>query len=285
MRYGDLQISDWPYNSDSSCQTKSKPNLNPSSKIPGLDRCLGSEARSTSHRAWQGIGRPPQHAGQHVRNDRALPGLGEREDVWQKDTVSVIHVGGFGSFLWKCYQWWQTLPLDAVSQAPKPPSHVQRRSLAFCQPEAPMGWFAKYRVGREAKVALGSSICALALVYGAATSKNMEKASFGATFCSIPHWWMILKGFCTFVPKNWEVSRKYPCITQAVSRCTIFRAASARMKVPKAPLMLQLGCILTLVIQLATHVLKSSTNSTCGRQQWSPGTGERILVYLLSFWN
>ena len=187
--------------------------------------------------------------------------------MWQKDTVSVTHVGGFGSFLWKCYRRWQTLPLDAASQAPKPPSHAQRGSLPFCQPEAPMGRFAKYGGGREAKVALESSVCALALVYGAATSKNMEKESFGATFCSIPHWWMILKGFCTFVPKNWEMSGKYPCTTQAVSRCTIFRAASARMKVPKAPLIPQLGCVLTLVIQLATHVLKSPSNSTRGRQQ------------------
>lgn len=74
-----------------------------------------------------------------------------------------------------------------------------------------------------------------------------------------------------------------PCTTQALSRCTTFRKASARMKVPQASLIPQLGLVLTLVIQLATHVLKSPTSSTHGRQQRSPGTGERILVYLLSF--
>lgn len=126
----------------------------------------------------------------------------------RKTQSPYIHMGGFGSFLWKCYQRWQTLPLDAANQALKPPSHVQHG----CQPEAPMGQFVKYRVGREAKVALGFLICALALVYRAATSKNMEKASFGATFCSIPHWWMILKRFCTFVPKNWEVSGNTPAV-------------------------------------------------------------------------
>jgi len=138
-----------------------------------------------------------------------------------------------------------------ASFASKPTSHVQRGSLAFCQPEAPKG---RFRGGQEAKVVLGSSVCPLALVYGAAASKNMERESFGATFCSIPYWWMIL--ICNFVPKNREVFGKYPCTTQAVSRCTIFRAASVGMKVPKAPLILQLGCVLTLVIQLATRAEK-----------------------------
>lgn len=80
-------------------------------------------------------------------------------------------------------------------------SASQRLPWAICQ-----AWR-----GQEAKVALGSSV--LALVYGAATSENMEKERFGATFCSIPHWWMIFKGFCVLLPKIWEVFGKYPCIT------------------------------------------------------------------------
>lgn len=42
----------------------------------------------------------------------------------------------------------------------------------------------------------------------------------------------------------WDIS----LYDTAVSRCTMFRAASARMKVPQAPLIPQLGCDLTLVI-------------------------------------
>lgn len=109
---------------------------------------------------------------------------------------------------------------------------------------------------QEAKVALGSSV--LDLVYGAATSKKHQKKRFGATFCSIPHWWMILKGFCTLLPKNWEAFGKYPCNAQQCpdAQCTMFRAASARTKLPHVPLIPQLGCDLTLVIQPATRVEK-----------------------------
>ena len=80
--------------------------------------CGHGENKHGIHGPWSlaAIGRSPQHARQHVRNNRSRPGLSEREGVWQKDAVSVTHVGGFGSFLWKYYRQWQTLPLDAGSQ-------------------------------------------------------------------------------------------------------------------------------------------------------------------------
>lgn len=123
----------------------------------------------------------------------------------------MTHVGGFGSFLWKCYLQRQTLPLDPTSQATKPPSHVQHGSLCFCQPEAPMGDSPSMEgTGSKGGIrvfSIGSSL-------GGSNFKNMEKERFGDTFCSLPHWWMILKGFCTLLPKNWEVFGTYPCTTQ-----------------------------------------------------------------------
>lgn len=62
----------------------------------------------------------------------------------------------------------------------------------------------------------------------------MEKERFGAIFCSVPHWWITFEGFCTLLPKGslWETSLHYT----TASKYTTFRAASARMKVPHAPL-------------------------------------------------
>lgn len=102
-------------------------------------------------------------------------------------------MGVFGSRLWKCYRQRQTLPLDATSQATKPPSHVQRGSHCFCQPEPLTGNSPSMEVtGSKSGIRVFSTGFSL---WGS-NFKNMEKERFGATFCSIPHWWMILKGLC-----------------------------------------------------------------------------------------
>lgn len=109
-----------------SVKPNQSPNPSPSPRMPGLDRCFGSEARSTEPgRHWR-----VSSACRATHEERQGPARAGRERRHvQRDTDSVTHVGGFGSFLWKCYRQWQTLPVDAVSQAPKPPSHVQRGSL------------------------------------------------------------------------------------------------------------------------------------------------------------
>lgn len=65
--------------------------------------------------------------------------------------------------------------------------------------------------GQEAKVALGSPV--LVLVCGAATWKTWKKKDLELCFDPL-HWWMIFKGFCNLLPKNWEAFGKYPCTTQ-----------------------------------------------------------------------
>lgn len=93
----------------------------------------------------------------------------------------MTHVGGFGSFLWKCYRRWQTLPLDAARQASKPPSHVQRGSLLL-PARGSHGAIRQVQGEWEGKGALGSSVCVLVLVYGAATSRKYGEIKLWSYF-------------------------------------------------------------------------------------------------------
>lgn len=72
---------------------------------------------------------PPWHTEQHVRNHSALMGLGKREDMWQKDIVSVTHVGGFWLRSLETLSVVADTPSECCSQASKSPSHNQHSSL------------------------------------------------------------------------------------------------------------------------------------------------------------
>lgn len=130
-----------------------------------------------------GIGKSSHHAREHVRNIRALPGLGKMEGVWQKDSLRD-----------PC-GWTWLLSLEMLSMVADTPSGRckpgSQTTLTCAMPLSCLltargshGQFAKYREGQKAKMALRSSIDALAL--GAATHKNTETEIFGATFCSYP---------------------------------------------------------------------------------------------------
>lgn len=77
--------------------------------------------------------------------------------------------------------------------------------------------------GWKAQVALGSSVCALALVYGAATLKNMEKASFGAIFLLHSPLVDDLEGILPLCTKELgsvqEISLHYISIAQYSEQC------------------------------------------------------------------
>lgn len=82
-----LQVSDRLYNPHSSRQTQSK--TKSQSYLPEfLDWTDILDLKADVWpRRLAGAGGSPPHAGQHVRNNRALPGLGEREGMWQRDSL------------------------------------------------------------------------------------------------------------------------------------------------------------------------------------------------------
>lgn len=127
--------------------------------------------------------------------------------MWQKDTVSVTHVGGFGSFgnavdggrhsLW-------------MLQA-RLPNHPHMCNVALspsARQRVPWG-DSPSTGGTGSKVGIRVfNMCIHSSLWGS-DLKNMEKERFGAAFCSVPQWCMTLQRFCTFVPTNWKVSGEY----------------------------------------------------------------------------
>lgn len=153
-------------------------------RIHGLDKYFGSESRSMGHGVWQALVDLLRMQGNTWGTTGPCQGWARGKACGRK-AVSVTHVGVFGSRLWKCYRQRQTLPLDATSQATKPPSHVQRGSHCFCQPEPLTGNSPSMEVtGSKSGIRVFSTGFSL---WGS-NFKNMEKERFGATFCSIPHW-------------------------------------------------------------------------------------------------
>lgn len=103
---------------------------------------------------------------------RALPGLGEREGMWQKDSLRDPC-----GWIWLLSLEMLSTQADTPSGCYKPGYQTTLTCATWLSLLLPAtgshGRFAKYRGEWEAKVALGSSV--LALVYGAATSENMKK--------------------------------------------------------------------------------------------------------------